>query len=299
MLGHKIIPRELVKRLSALVVESQESIRYLAAAHIRKNLKHVAITSDVELRAASTVSLRDIQRVFSFFHFFSTDLKLTSSTPGDQTQKYHHAMLLAIAVVYYLRLDAESRSVFLARLQNLPTEQEEAVRLQDVLNNAMDVIISNTDIPTGIAWTRGLRENIFMTLVCSLSQTPLMIIGPPGSSKVGSLVCLTELEFQFKSFLINLTIAHPLPQTLSVNIVADNANGLESPKSFYRNYSRLTVFHYQCSKASTSKDIKSVFEKAIQRQHKVNPSMQKCIVFMDEVSMFFSSPWLPRVMYFC
>jgi len=75
-----------------------------------------------------------------------------------------------------------------------------------------------------------------------------------------------------------------------VHIVADNANGLESPKKFYRNYPRLTVFHYQCSKASTSKDIKSVFEKAIQRQRKVNPSMQKCIVFMDEVRVVFDLP---------
>jgi hypothetical protein len=191
MLGHNIIPSDLVEQLSALVSTSQESIRYLAADHIRKNLKHVTSTADVELRAASTVSLRDIQRAFSFFHFFSTDLKITCIAPDDEGQKYRHAMLLAIAVVYYLRLDAKSRAFFLARLQKLPTEREEAEQLQGVLNNAMDVIISNTEIPPGIAWTCGLKENIFMTLVCSLSQTPLMIIGPPGSSKVGFLACLT------------------------------------------------------------------------------------------------------------
>ena len=39
-------------------------------------------------------------------------------------------------------------------------------------------------IPQGIALTRGLKENVFMTVVCSLSSTPLMIVGPPGSSKV-------------------------------------------------------------------------------------------------------------------
>ena len=70
-----------------------------------------------------------------------------------------------------------------------------------------------------------------------------------------------------------------------MNIVSDNANGEESPNLFYRKYARLSIFHYQCSKASTSKEIAAVFERAIQRQHKVNPSKQKCVVFMDEAGL--------------
>ena len=46
------------------------------------------------------------------------------------------------------------------------------------------VIHRETEIPPGIALTEGLKENIFMTVVCALSLTPLVIVGPPGSSKV-------------------------------------------------------------------------------------------------------------------
>ena len=61
---------------------------------------------------------------------------------------------------------------------------------REILNSLSDNFISfyilprETKIPEGIALTDGLKENIFMTLVCALSLTPLVIIGPPGSSKV-------------------------------------------------------------------------------------------------------------------
>jgi|TARA_B110001469_G_C9547907_1_gene271882 hypothetical protein len=64
------------------------------------------------------------------------------------------------------------------------------------------------------------------------------VIGPPGSSK-----------------------------TLSVTIVADNAKGEQAKaRSFYRTQKRLTAYHYQCSKRSTSKEIESVFKRAIDKQ---------------------------------
>ena len=94
-----------------------------------------------------------------------------------------------------------------------------------------------------------------MITVCTFSRTPIMIVGPPGSSK-----------------------------TLAVSIVTDNANGEESPSLFYRKYARIQPFHYQCSKTSTSNEVASVFDRAIQRQSKVNRTKQQCLVFMDEVS---------------
>lgn len=165
-------------------------------------------------------------------------------------------MLLTIAVVYYLRLSPQSREKFVQEINNLPTEKNEKITMKKALSHAMEEVIKLTDIPNGIAMTRGLKENIFMTIVCSLSLTPLMIIGPPGSSK-----------------------------TLSVNIVTDNASGQESSREFYREYSRLQPFHYQCSKASTSKEVASIFKLAINRQEKVDPKKQLCMVFMDEAGL--------------
>lgn len=47
------------------------------------------------------------------------------------------------------------------------------------------------------------------------------------------------------------------------------------------------VFHYQCSKSSTSDEIRTVFEKAIERQRelqRVDPG-RRAIVFLDEAGL--------------
>lgn len=44
-------------------------------------------------------------------------------------------------------------------------------------------------------------------------------------------------------------------------------------------------FHYQCSKKSTSNEVASVFDRAIQRQSKARRSKQQCLVFMDEAGL--------------
>ena len=74
-------------------------------------------------------------------------------------------------------------------------------------------------------------------------------------------------------------------QTLSVNVMSDNANGEDSPNEFYRQYARISLYHYQCSRQSTSKEILDVFEKASQRQAKCDSAKQKCVVFMDEAGL--------------
>jgi hypothetical protein len=62
-------------------------------------------------------------------------------------------------------------------------------------------------------------------------------------------------------------------------------NGEESTNVFFRDIPRLSTFHYQCSRKSTSKEVASVFDNAIQRQEKVDPLKHKCLVFMDEAGL--------------
>ena len=59
----------------------------------------------------------------------------------------------------------------------------------------------------------------------------------------------------------------------------------QSPSLFYRKLPRLQVFHYQCSKQSTSKEIASVFTKAIDRQKTLDYRKDLCCVFMDEAGL--------------
>jgi len=47
----------------------------------------------------------------------------------------------------------------------------------------MDFYINNLNLPTGIAKTEALKENLFATIICTATNTPLIIVGAPGSSK--------------------------------------------------------------------------------------------------------------------
>ena len=67
--------------------------------------------------------------------------------------------------------------------------------------------------------------------------------------------------------------------------MSNNANGEDSPSPFYRQYARISLYHYQCSRQSTSKEILDVFNKATQRQSKCDNAKQKCVVFMDEAGL--------------
>jgi len=253
------IPDDLAVTLTELVSSSHCAIREFATEHLYQRLTQLfpqsASIDDAAQRAKSMVSLRDIQRVFGFFEFFLSDFGPRCMM--DKGKNYQSAMLLTIAIVYYVRLDAFYRKKLLGVIGaiDLGTVYEDDT-LDKVFLKAMDLVVNETSVPSGIALTTGLKENIFVTLICALSRIPLMIIGPPGTSK-----------------------------TLSVNLVTDNANGEQSAKPFYRKFARLQPFHYQCSKASTSKEISSIFQQAIQRQNGLNRKKDQCIVFMDEAGL--------------
>ena len=54
---------------------------------------------------------------------------------------------------------------------------------------------------------------------------------------------------------------------------------------FYSKHARLALYHYQCSKQSTSKELLAVFDKAIQRQQRVDSAKHRCFVLMDEAGL--------------
>ncbi|KAJ8607696.1 hypothetical protein CTAYLR_007308 [Chrysophaeum taylorii] len=247
--------------MTELVSTSQRAIREFAATHIEAQLAlhHASgggggeeMRNEATSRAHSVVSLRDIQRVFTLLDFFAA-WDTSFFVDGNDDDSRRGAVLLTLAVVYYLRLGPEYRSLFLRRLEELPSETYQDLKLAAALDMALDHVVSRTKIPAGIARTAGLRENVFMTLgsvlVCALSRIPLIIIGPPGSSK-----------------------------TLSVNIITSNAKGEESRESYYRKMPRLEPL-------STSTEIESVFKRAIARQDRQDHSELQTLVFMDEAGL--------------
>ena len=269
------LTQEEVKLLSELILTSQLKTREYAKEHIRSLIEARCtpgiVISDLELdaRASSTVSLRDILRVFKLFSFFmSPSLPASASeiflgANVTQQSRRFRAMTLAIAVVYYLRLgtdcgevDLDYRFKFRNRLRSVLGDK--LPDIESVLVDSMSALMDQIYLEPGIAKTRGLQENIFMVVVCGLSQVPLMIVGPPGSSK-----------------------------TLAVTIVAENARGEFSKSLFFKAVPTMIPFRYQCSRRSTSNEIKAVFERSIERQAKSDKEMGNicCFVFMDEAGL--------------
>ena len=117
------------------------------------------------------------------------------------------------------------------------------------------------ELPTGIARTRALKENLFATIVCTVTHTPLIIVGAPGSSK-----------------------------TLSFNLAIANLKGQESKMRHFRDttvFRSLDPHFYQCSRRTTSNEIQTVFSRAINRQrsHSKFKLPIYCVVFMDEAGL--------------
>ena len=154
------------------------------------------LKADIKARASSVVSLRDIQRVFTLFNWFCELLQLrvgrrrgeagaASSgfaelifTEEDEpaNEQRRRAMLLTIGVVYYLRLSPQYRAQFHNELHRVSaTEAASELQLNPVLDECMTTLLDHTDLEVGIAKTQGLKENIFMTVVCTFARIPLTV----------------------------------------------------------------------------------------------------------------------------
>ena len=256
------------KMLADLIDTSQQKTRAFAKEHIRASSTAAQKLSDRELsaRASSSVSLRDILRVIKLFEFFASSSEEVSTVLlGDDKsldELHHGAMLLAIAVVYYLRFGTdEDLGLNFRRKFRIHLESEfglNVANVDSVLRRSTASLMQQTRLDPGIADTRGLQENVFMVVVCCLAQVPFMIVGPPGSSK-----------------------------TLAVTVVDENARGQYSKSEFYKAVPNMVPFRYQCSRRSTSNEIELVFERAIDRQLKANVEGGNSLsfVFMDEAGL--------------
>ena len=187
----------------------------------------------------------------------TTSLSPTAKERGD----YHRrAVLVALGLVYYMRLNAEFRKEYSSYLDNINRLPHE-VTFSRALEEELNYYIGEVELPKGIARTLALKENLFATIVCTVTHTPLIIVGAPGSSK-----------------------------TLSFNQTIANLKGQESKKSLFRTtkiFHSLDPHYYQCSRRTTSNEIQTVFSRAIKRQrsHQSFNLPIYCVVFMDEAGL--------------
>ena len=243
-----------VRSLTELIVESQVKMREYAFKQLR-DLKITVILANV--CAKSSVSQRDIQRVFSFYQWL---MKLYPKFYSHDKDLHRRAVLVALGIVYFMRLTPKFRSDYVKFLDNF-NRMEGEVTFSEAYSDILKWFINYVELPPGIAKTNALEENVFAIIACTVTHTPLIIVGPPGSSK-----------------------------TLAFNIVTANLKGKESKVKVFGEtdiFPSLDSHFYQCSRRTTSNEVEKVFMRAINRQRSLAkiPLPVYCVVFMDEAGL--------------
>ena len=246
-----------VASLTDLIVNSQNLMRQYALEHLKKKCGLEGQEACISSR--SCVSQRDIQRVFTFYQWLMDIYQ--KHEPHSQRPDYsRRAVMVALAIVYYMRLNRTYRKdyqAFMDKERRLPNEVSFSQAFEEELNWYMEQV----ELPAGIARTQALKENLFATIVCTVTHTPLILVGAPGSSK-----------------------------TLSFNLAIANLKGQESKVRLFRDtatFRSLDPHFYQCSRRTTSNEIQIVFSRAVNRQrsHSRFSLPIYCVVFMDEAGL--------------
>lgn len=236
------------------IVESQNQIRQ----YVKETLLNIGLSlNEARIRASSCVSQRDIQRVFIFYKW----LLESYSSVRKESVPHRRAMFVSMALVYYMRLPFDLRRRYVQFVDSSERNFEGELTFCEAFTSELNWYINNVELPPGIAKTEALKENLLATILCCITKVPLIIEGAPGTSK-----------------------------TLSFNIAVANLKGSGSKRELFQEsslYPSLEPQFYQCSRRTTSNEVSTVFNRAIniqvQRNHDKVP--HRSVVFMDEAGL--------------
>ena len=241
--------------LSQILVKSQNNIRMYAAEALRSSGLE---ENEIMKVSRSSVSQRDIQRVFVFFDWIYQVYCNTGRYNSDERQS--RALLVSLGLVYYIRLDKYSRQRFTTDLDKWCVDLQ-FVRFSKAFEEELEWYVTKLDLPYGIAKTTALKENLFTIITCCQTKTPLIILGEPGTSKT--------LSFNLVSNKFKV-----------VAVKRGKSQDLES-------FRGLEPYFYQCSRHTESCEIETIFRRAIDRQQIFDSAnvLKNCVVFMDEAGL--------------
>jgi hemicentin len=246
------------QELTQLIVQSQEIMRKF----MRKELSKTYDEKEAMIRSGCCVSQRDIQRVIKFYRWLLKSYqydKVCDEVCTEESDPHRHALMVSLGLVYYMRLPAKYRSKYQDFIDNHDRTLGWGVSFNDAFKNQLEwyVKAENLDLPSGIAKTEALKENLLAIILCCVTHTPLIIEGAPGTSK-----------------------------TLSFNVAVANLKGKGSRKEIFKRddlYPCLEPQFYQCSRKTNAEEIKVVFNRAIKVQGHNARSFS--VVFMDEAGL--------------
>ena len=147
------------------------------------------------------------------------------------------AILVSLGLVYYLRLNSEYRAQYAAAIDKIVTIH--GMAFSAVLEEDINWFIGLLRFPERIALTTALKQNLFATIACTCTNTPLILVGKPGTSK-----------------------------TLSFNLTVENLKGIDSHNDILKKtelFPSLDPQVYQCSRQTTSLEVDKLFRRAIKR----------------------------------
>eukprot|EP00796_Vickermania_ingenoplastis_P001486 gene1486-875_t len=243
------------------ILAAQSAIRALATIHVKQQGRRREGWTDTfaKKRGESAVSIRDILRFVRMANFLKDSPWSAAWVPLSQRRKLEMNVALAIAVVYYARLSDDllpERSMSFREAFCERMNAEVNLQVDEALQECIEMVMENTTVDEGTVWTKSLGENVTILLLCVASRTPLIIKGPPGTSK-----------------------------TLAAHILTENSR--RRVNDLYRHLPQMIQEHYQCSRKSSSKEVREVFERAKASQGSVERSGggKLHFVFMDEAGL--------------
>ena len=184
--------------LTEPIVESQKRMREFSAEQLRECglSEEQAIVS-----AKSSVSQRDIQRIFGFYKWLKkSHKKLKKYEEDNEIALKLRVLFVSLALVYYFRLNPKYRKLYAEEMERLTDRQlittfssleshtssggmKRKLKFQECLQAELNWLVSKMVIPQRVARTEALKENLYAIVICAMTHSPLIIIGPPGSSK--------------------------------------------------------------------------------------------------------------------
>ena len=211
------------------------------------------------LNDVSVCSLRDVRRANTFFAWFYGQFR--DLAPMHRTTR---SLVMALAVCFYYRLGIEHRrdyenliSMYFNKLPKDLTPQANFTTktFRNKLKLTEEWYLDILDIPDGIALTRSLKESLFVILVSILTKTPIILIGPPGSSK-----------------------------TLAVRILERNLHPFSKNKKLDKLGISNHFFHsLQCTKLTTFEMIAKEWGNATRTQN--SEESPQSVLFLDEIGL--------------
>ena len=228
----------------------------------------------------SSASLRDVKRCLYLIKWFSK-LVINKNAENESilSENYISNMacstILGLSFVYYYRLNSHEDRInywnylkdkLVSNKVSIPAGHKIFFKNDQscigFIQHFQNFIASHVIVENGIAMNDALIENLFVVIICILTRIPIFVVGKPGSSK-----------------------------TLTMQVIASNLQGKQSPIDFWKEYPAVYIFPYQCSPMSDSHSIQHQFDMAVRYQEHAENTIT--VLLLDEVGLAEHSPDMP------